>query len=277
MKAHQNEYKVINMCQVFKVSKSGYYKYKGRTTNQAKQELANSIKACFIRHKSRSGARKIHIDIAKTYNVSSATVGRYMHKLGLKAKNRSKFRYTKSKTNAYIADNLLNRDFTAKKANSKWVSDITYIKVDYKWHYLCVIIDLYSRKVIAWKLSHNMQAGLVTDTLDIALNNRNIKSKPNDLMFHSDRGSQYTSLEVKTKLNQENIVSSMSRKGNCWDNAVAESFFKSLKSELHTQPHWSFEHMQLQLFEYIDIDYNSKRYHSYLNYRTPNNFELFGL
>jgi len=274
MKLNQRQYKISAMCQALKVSKSGYCKYKSRKPNQDKADLLHSIKECFIKHKGRSGARKIHIDICKKHNVSCATVGRYMRKLNLKAKNRSKFRYSKSANPAHISANIINRDFRAAKPNSKWVSDITYIKVNYKWHYLCVIIDLYSRKVIAWNLSPHMHAYLVTSTLDKALRNRKINTKTNDLIFHSDRGSQYTSIEVKNKLIGHNIISSMSRKGNCWDNAVAESFFKSLKSELSISRSWSLEQMNVELFEYIDVDYNSKRYHSYLNYFTPNNFEL---
>jgi len=256
------------MCKALRVSKSGYYKYKNRIPNQAKLELVQTIKKCFKQHKGRSGAKKLHVDIK---SVSSATIGRYMSKLGLKAKNRSKFK-VKSAKSSYNAPNILNRQFTASKPNQKWVSDITYLRVDNTWQYLCVIIDLYSRKVIAWKLRTHMHTSLVIDTLTQALSNRTFTNLK-DLILHSDRGSQYTSLEFTHYLNSKNIIHSLSRPANCWDNAVAESFFKSLKSELLTNQTWSSQRMQQELFEYIDIDYNSKRYHSYLNYLTPNNFE----
>jgi len=273
MRTNQSKYKLINLCKAMQVSKSGYYKYIKLEPNLVKLEIQKQIEICFKEHKCRSGARKIHIDIAKTYKISSATVGRYMQNLGLKAKNRSKFKVKPVKT-SYDAPNLLNRQFTASKPNQKWVSDITYLKANNTWQYLCVIIDLYSRKVIAWQFRHNMHTSLVTDTLKQALINRKINSKMTDLMLHSDRGSQYTSLDFTTDLAKHNIKHSLSRPANCWDNAVAESFFKSLKSELLTKQPWSFERMKLELFEFIDIDYNSKRYHSYLNYNTPNNFEL---
>jgi transposase InsO family protein len=273
MKNNQSKYKLINLCKAMQVSKSGYYKYIKLEPNLVKLEIQKQVEICFKRHKYRSGAKKIHIDIAKTYKISSATVGRYMRKLGLKAKSRSKFKYKTTKSN-YDAPNLLNRQFTALKPNHKWVTDITYLKANNTWHYLCVIIDLYSRKVIAWQFRHNMQTCLVTDTLKQALINRKIDYKYTDLMLHSDRGSQYTSLDFTTDLAKHNIKHSLSRPANCWDNAVAESFFKSLKSELSTQPAWSFERMKTELFEYIDIDYNSKRYHSTINYLSPNNFEL---
>jgi transposase InsO family protein len=261
------------MCKAMQVSRSGYYKYKNHRPNPAKVELQKQIKIYFTQHKGRSGAKKIHVDIAKTYNVSAATIGRYMRKLGLKAKNRSKFRTRATEQVSHTAENLLNRQFIACKPNQKWVSDITYIWVG-KWQYLCVIIDLYSRKVIAWKFSPHMQASLVTDTLQQAVSSRKINTKmETGLLFHSDQGSQYSSNDVQKYLQHHNITQSMSRRANCWDNAVAESFFKSLKTELFTDQIWSFQRMQQELFEYIDIDYNSKRYHSTLGYKTPNHFE----
>jgi transposase InsO family protein len=269
MKTNELTYKVRNMVKAMQVSSSGYYKHKRLKPNQNKLELQNKIHICFNQHKGRSGAKKIHIDISKTNKVSIATVGRYMQKLGLKAKNRSKFKIKTEKT-CYTAKNLLNREFKADTPNQKWVSDITYLRSNQAYQYLCVIIDLYSRKVIAWKLSPHMKSSLVIHTLKQALSNR----KTDKLIFHSDQGSQYTSMEVQNYLKQNNIIQSMSRRGDCWDNAVAESFFKTLKTELINDEIWSSQRMKQELFEYIEIDYNSKRYHSYLNYQTPNNFEF---
>jgi putative transposase len=274
MKANETKYKIKNMCKAMHVSVSGYYKHKNLVSDQAKRELQEQIQTCFIKHKGRSGAKKLHAEISKTRNISIATIGRHMRKLGLKAKNRSKFK-AKIEKSSYIAENVLNREFTAQKANQKWVSDITYLRVKQSWQYLCVIIDLYSRKVISWKLSNHMESSLVTDVLEQAVSNRKINTKTKvDLLFHSDQGSQYTSTAVRCYLSQNNIRQSMSRRGNCWDNAVAESFFKTLKTELLTDEIWHSERLQQELFEYIDIDYNTKRYHSALGYTTPNNFEL---
>jgi putative transposase len=220
------------MCKALRVSKSGYYKYINRKPNEKRLELEEQIKYYFNQHKTRFGAKKLSIDINKQHKISTATIGRYMRKLGLAAKNRAKHKTNISKEFTALP-NILNREFKADKPNEKWVSDITYIWSENKWHYLCVILDLYSRKVISWKFSPHMETSLVLDTLNQAIILRNIDtSKVTGLLFHSDQGSQYTSNVLQQRLKFANIVQSMSRRGNCWDNAVAESFFKSLKAEM---------------------------------------------
>jgi len=171
------------------------------------------------------------------------------------------------------ASNLLNRQFKVSAPNQVWVSDITYIPTQEGWLYLATTLDLYSRKIVGWAMDQRMQKSLVIRALQMALHNR----RPNPLqrlMHHSDRGSQYASKLFQKLLKANDIQCSMSRKGNCWDNAVAESFFRTLKEELvHQQRYTTRDEARLSIFEYIEVFYNQLRLHSSLGYMSPNQFE----
>jgi transposase InsO family protein len=168
--------------------------------------------------------------------------------------------------------NLLDRDFTATRPGEKWVSDITYVKTQQGWLYLTVVMDLFDRKIIGWSMSSTLEAKPTAQAaLQMALGKRPVN--PNELIFHSDRGVQYACEEFRALLQRYQIIQSMSRKGNCWDNAVAENFFKIIKSELIYQlPLLNIGQTQIEIFEFIEIWYNKKRKHSRLNYLTPEQF-----
>jgi putative transposase len=172
-----------------------------------------------------------------------------------------------------LSPNLLDRDFTASRPGQKWVSDITYVRTNQGWLYLTVVLDLFDRKIIGWSMSRNMEAGnTVIAAFKMAIRNRPVN--PEELIFHSDRGVQYACGEFRNLLQSYRILQSMSRKGNCWDNAVAENFFKILKSELiYHIPNLQYDQTRIEIFEFIEIWYNKKRKHSYLNYLTPEQFE----
>lgn len=211
--------------------------------------------------------------IAKELNmqgigVSKVLVAKLMRKEHIKSIIRKRYKVTTDSSHKYpIVENVLNRAFTAKEVNQVWVSDITYINTKEGWLYLTTVIDLFDRKVIGWALSHTMQAHqTVIPAFNMAVCNSPIL-KHQSLIFHSDRGVQYACEEFVTRLNKyPNIIRSMSRKGNCWDNAVAESFFKTLKTELiYHNKYQTRQHAALSIFEYIETFYNTKRRHKQLN------------
>jgi transposase InsO family protein len=196
-----------------------------------------------------------------------------MVRQGLVPKARRKFKVTTdSDHNLPVAPNLLNREFDAQEKNQKWVSDITYLATSEGWLYLAVFIDLYSRCVVGWSMSSRMTASLVCDALTMAQFKRGM---PNGVLVHSDQGSQYCSHAFRDLLTKYGHKQSMSRKGNCWDNAVAESFFHSMKIEaIDDEPMKTREEMRQTVFEYIEVDYNRTRRHSTLGYLSPEKYEL---
>jgi putative transposase len=195
-------------------------------------------------------------------------VAALLQERGLKARNGKGFRYvprTEAMTN--VNANLLQRDFTAPAPNRKWVSDITYIKVGRAWLYLAAVMDLYSRRIIGWTLDRHMREGLILEALDMAISHREGKR---DTVIHSDRGVQYRGNEYQEALQQHGLQCSMSRKGNCWDNAVMESFFSRLKVELiYAENYKTVEEARAGIFEYIEIFYNRTRRHSANGYISP--------
>ena len=195
-----------------------------------------------------------------------------MNKNGIRAKRKRKFRNTtQSKHNHAIADNVLKRDFNTSEPNRCWVSDITYVPTEEGWLYLAAILDLYSRKVVGWAMSDRINEALTISALEMAIQHR----KPSaGLIHHSDRGSQYAAKKYRTVLNEIKAQSSMSRKGNCWDNAVAESFFHTLKTEfIHLERFVTRREAQLKIFEWIEVFYNRQRIHSTLGYLSPAQYE----
>ncbi|WP_127347817.1 IS3 family transposase [Pseudidiomarina mangrovi] len=276
---HQHQFSLKRMVNVLNVSRSGYYAWRkhGQTVNPREQrqiERDEAIKQAFIDSKERSGARRIQVDLAELdMTPDIKTIRNSMIRQGLVPKAARKFKVTTdSKHNQPVAPNLLEQDFTARAPNQKWVGDITYLFTSEGWLYLAVIIDLYSRSVVGWSMSNRMTATLVCDALKMALFRRGF---PEGIIVHSDRGSQYCSDDYRDLIKKHRLTQSMSRKGNCWDNACAESFFHSLKVEaLQDEPIMDRENMRRAVFEYIEVDYNKTRRHSAIGYLSPENFEL---
>lgn len=237
------------------------------------QQLDKRINSLFELHHGLYGYRRLHAELLdEGCCLSRERLRRRMHKLNLKAKQRRKYKHTTdSNHNKPVADNLLDRDFKMNKTNQAWVCDITYIKVNQKWLYLAIVLDLYSRKIIGWAMDIHMQSSLVCQALTMAMLHRGYPSK---VIVHSDRGSQYCSDAYQSILTAYGLTCSMSRKGNCWDNAVAEIFFHTLKTE------WIYQHKleniaqaKSMILWYIEGYYNRVRKHSYLNYLSPIQFE----
>ena len=265
------------MCKVFKISKSGFYDWQKRKPSARQlenQQITKEINRVYKASKSRYGSPKITDQLRDNgWQVSRPRVARIMRNEGIRSIVSKKYRgfTTDSKHSLPVAKNHLNREFLADRPGQKWVSDITYIPTKQGWLYLTIIMDLFDRKIIGWALSTQMTTNeTVLAAWKMAIVNRPI-TEP--LIFHSDRGVQYASHTFKDKLSQYSVTQSMSRKGNCWDNAVAENYFKILKSELvnHTQ-FQSILQAKTEVFEFIEIWYNRKRKHSYLGYKTPEQY-----
>ena len=264
------------MCRVIGISKSGFYRWMQRQRENIRpneQYLLIRIKAIYERSKRTYGSRRITWEL-KSEGVLcyKNQIVRIMRKYGIKAKTKRKFKQTTdSKHNLKIAPNLLQRNFYVAEVNKVWVGDITYIWTGEGWLYLSTVIDLCSRRVVAWSLGKRLTKELVTSSLKNAFKTRNPSI---GLIFHSDRGSQYASNEFRKVLSDNQAIPSMSRKGDCWDNAVAESFFKTIKSELI---YWfnfkTRKEAELRIFEYIEMFYNRYRLHSTINYLSPATFE----
>lgn len=260
------------MCKVLVVSRSGYYKWLKRHQQEANvhQSLDFKIEQSFERSRENYGSPRIAQDLKQLgHIVSKSTIARRMKVLKIKARRKRKYvQTTNSKHDQPIAANVLDRDFKAKRPAQKWVSDLTYFRIATRWYYLSTIIDLADRAVIGWTISDNMTAQHTTiDAFNKAIKNR----KPSKgMIFHSDRGVQYACQEFRSLLDNNHCVQSMSRKGNCWDNAVAESFFKTIKVEcIHKHEFVSKTQAYSVIFDYIDGWYNTKRIHSALNGQSP--------
>ncbi|WP_306416979.1 IS3 family transposase [Fulvivirga maritima] len=277
IKEYNHRFGVERMCKVLKVSRSGFYNWSNRRPSMRKLEnekVSAYIRTIHSNSRGRYGSPKITEELRDLgWRISRPRVARIMRNQGIRSIICRKFRgtTTQSRHNYPVAKNLLNRDFQANLPGHKWVSDITYIPTGQGWMYLTIIMDLYDRKIIGWSLSRSMAChDTIWPAWRMALINRPIT---NQLIFHSDRGVQYTTYSFSDHLKSKGIQQSMSRKGNCWDNAVAENFFKILKSELvkHTN-FYSILQAKNDLFEFIEIWYNRKRKHSYLGYKTPEQF-----
>ncbi len=252
------------MCRVFSVSRSGYYRWRGRSESRRAIEnrrLDAHIKAIFKKYKGRYASPKITDELNDMgFPVGKNRVARRMKKLGLRSNVRRKYRATTDSKHCHpVADNLLQRNFTADGPDKLWVSDITYIVTAHGWLYLTVFIDLFSRMVVGWSLSSSLSAEMVITALARGIGNRRPGA---GLIIHSDRGVQYACKAFRKVLKKHRFVQSMSRKGDCWDNAVAESFFGIIKSELIHHEHFRGPQDTLKtIFEYIEVFYNRKRKH----------------
>lgn len=267
---------VTALCKVVDVSTSAYYRWLQEPTSKRQandQRLDKAIVTIFNQHKARYGATRIYRTLKdEGWQVTEERVSRRMKVMGLASKAARKYTVTTdSDHNKYVSDNLLQQNFSARQANEKWVTDISYIPTDEGWLYLCVIIDLYSRAVIGWAMDKRMKTDLVCNALKMALFRR---SMPKGVIIHSDKGSQYCSNDFQKLLKQHSLISSMSGKGCCYDNAACESFFGTLKVELvHDESYKTRVQAKSSIFEYIEAYYNTKRKHSTINYMTPKQFE----
>jgi len=278
MLEHQHRFSVNRMGAVLRVSRSGYYHWRkhGDKPNlraQKRQARDEQIKAAFDMSKERYGATRIQVELASSgESAALKTIADSMYRQRLVPKAARKFKVTTDSNHSLpVAPNLLARDFTASAPNQKWVGDITYLMTSEGWLYLAVIIDLYSRSVVGWSMGERMTSSLVCDALTMALFRRGF---PKDVILHSDRGSQYCSHAYREMADKYQLKMSMSRKGNCWDNACAESFFHSLKVEaIQYEPIMTKKEMRQNIFEYIEVDYNRVRRHSAMGYLSPENYE----
>ena len=273
---HETQHTIALMCRVLTVSRSGYYDWRGRAPSnraQATVHLATAVRRVFAEHKGRAGAPRVTKQLrAEGRTVGKHAVARVMRSERLRAKAAKKYKATTNSNHSLpVAPNLLEQDFTAVVPNRKWVSDITYIWTEAGWLYLAVVLDLYSRLVVGWAMAERMTASLVCEALTLALWRRKM---PTGVIVHSDRGSQYCSADYQRLLSTHQLACSMSKRGDCYDNAAMESWNHSLKVEaIHGERFTTREAAKAQVFEYIEVYYNRKRLHSTLGYLSPEVFE----
>ena len=275
--AESKQYPVEFMCTQLEVSVSGYYAWRKRPVPErvrSDEALVRLIGMIFKRLKGNPGVRRVHAELASLgHRVARKRVWRLMKQLGLQGRHPRAWKKTTIHGDKPVpAPDLIGRDFSAAKANQRWCGDITYIKSWQGWVYLATVIDLHSRKVVGWAVADHMHTELVTEALKMALAHRRPKGK---VIFHSDRGTQYTSKEFARFCKDNHIRRSLGRTGICYDNAVAESFFASYKKELiHTRPWPDLKSVKKATFEWIEMYYNRARRHSTLGYLTPHEYEL---
>jgi len=275
---HKKTWPIDLMCRVLGVSRQGYYHYRRNTeaklADSEHQEMLEWIEDIAIASHYSYGRRRME----KAMNVLGFPISRtktvnLMKEAGIQVRHKKKFKVTTNSNHKLpLFENLLERQFDVAQPNQVFASDISYVWTQEGWLYLAVVIDLYSRKVVGWSMSSRMTAQLVCDALMMAIWLRRPKA---GLIHHSDRGSQYASKAFRRLLKAHGIKGSMSRKGDCWDNAVVESFFGSLKQErVHWRHYQTRYEAQQDILDYISMFYNSYRLHSYLDYRSPNQYEM---
>ncbi len=273
---HKGTHPVTLLCQTLRVSTQGYYRWHKREPSLRRRSDAALLERIRLVHQSSRrtyGSPRVHRELREQGVLCSRKrVARLMGLHGIRAKTVRRFRVTTNSAHALpVAPNLLNRQFTVKSPNQSWVTDITYVPTREGWLYLCVYLDLFSRRVVGWAMSERMTAELVSSALCMAVQQRRPEA---GLLVHSDRGSQYASEFYQRQLRNHHFVCSMSRKGNCWDNAPAESFFHTLKGELtHHANYRTRTQARTELFEFIEVFYNRTRRHSTLLYQSPLLFE----
>lgn len=273
---HRSSFAVEKMCRALKISKSGYYSWRTRpksTRDLSNEKLDHHIRTIYKQNKGRYGSPRIFRELKDMHIACSENrVADRMRKNNIKAKSKKRFKVTThSKHKHPIAENLLVQDFTAERPNQIWASDITYLWTREGWLYLAVVLDLFSRRIVGWAMSHHLGQNLVLNAFQQALWRR--KPGPG-VLFHSDQGVQYACKAFCNLLKQHNFIQSMSGKGNCYDNAVVESFFHTLKTELvYFETYDKREDAKNSVFEYIETYYNLTRLHSTLDYSSPVKFE----
>jgi len=279
IEAHKDRFQTSLMCRVLKVSRSGFHAWQDRPLSQHAQDdqrLAEQIAEIHQGNRKVYGSPRVYAVLReKGVRCGRKRVERLMREKGLAAKQRRRgVRTTDSAHGRPIAQNILNRQFGVQEitaSNRVWTSDITYVETAQGWLYLAAVEDLFSRRVVGWSFSDSLEQGLVTKALQMALKGR--KPDPG-LLHHSDRGSQYAGGAYQELLAGEQMICSMSRRGNCWDNAPMESFFATLKTELiHQRRFKTRENAKAAIFEYIEVFYNRQRRHSALGYLSPAEYE----
>ena len=277
IRRHAGQFSVRQMCDVLGVSASGYYDARDRpksATALRRDALAERIRTIHAAKKGRYGSPRMHaelVDERETWCINA--VAKAMKSLGIQAISHRKFRVSTTDSNHEfpVADNVLDRNFTATKPNEVWLADMTYIPTAEGFLYLSIVEDLFSRRVVGWSMSESMESRGVVDALHMAIQ---LRCPEAGLIAHSDRGSQYASEHYQRQLAKHGIRCSMSRRGNCWDNAPMESFFASVKKELvHHEKYQTMAEARSSLFEYIEVFYNRERRHSSLGYVAPAKFE----
>jgi len=272
MYVHRTEFRTETMSRVLEVSRSGYYHWRSHQSSFSSQKNAPLV----------TTIREIHRDSKGTYGVRRVTaqlrrqgilcnrkrVAKIMQDNQIQAKTKRRFkRTTHASTTRKASENLVQQNFVAERINQLWTSDMTYIGTREGWLYLAVILDVFGRRIVGYGMSRRLTAELVTTALQSALTQRTVNG---GMIFHSDRGSQYASADVREILTNNNITQSMSSSGNCYDNAITETFFHTLKTEMvHRERFDTRDEARRKIFEYIEVFYNRQRLHSSLGYRTP--------
>lgn len=269
----------MRLTEMLHVSRSGYYAWTGRVnrvskSRQRREKLLKKIHDAHLQSRRLYGSPRVHRKLlAQGEKVCENTVARLMKQQQLRSRIKKKFRIktTDSKHRHQIAANLLDRKFQQETPDKVWASDITYVPTDQGWLYLAAVIDLCSRRIVGWAMADHLQSRLAIEAVEMAISRRGPQA---GLVHHSDRGVQYACGDYRDRLEQNRMTCSMSRKGNCYDNAVMESFFATLKNELIYQEHYA-DHQQAKasIFEYIEVFYNRQRAHSSLGYLSPEQFE----
>jgi len=267
---------LVCLCSTLNVSRSGYYYWKGRVPSHRQQYNDHLLKEINVVHEEvmgTYGSPRMHVELlARGFELSRGRVERIMRNHGIEAKQSKRRKRTiKHREGQAPEPNILDRQFYAVKPNEKWVSDITFIETREGWLYLAIVLDLYSRAIVGWSMSQKIDGQLVQDALSMAINQR---GELNNTLVHSDQGCQYTATSYRQLLSSHGLVCSMSRKGECHDNAVAESFFQTLKNELvHDAQFLTRAVARQSIFKYIELFYNRKRRHSTINYQAPLEYE----
>jgi putative transposase len=277
IKENTQNFRLSVMCRVLSISRTSYYQWRKRLNTQRRieeEKFTELVRKHYQINKGRYGLLKLVREIRKEgFCVNKKRIYRLMKKEGIYSKTSRKFKVTtKQGKGARFSENLLEGKFQSSRANEIWTSDITYIRTKEGWLYLAVVLDIYSRKIIGWAIQQRVTSDIVLKALMMAITNR----KPDKgIIFHSDRGSQYTSELVRSRLNLYGLRQSMSGKGNCYDNAITETFFSLLKRELvYLTEFETREQARREIFEYIEIFYNRQRIHSSLDYLSPVEFEM---
>jgi len=274
--AEKATYPVRVLCRVLRVSRSGFYTWCRRpeaARRRRDRELVELVVRVFKESRRTYGSPRVHREFQSLQVLCGRRrIERLMRERGITPPRRRRFRTTTDSKHRYaVAANVLGRNFKAESPNRSWATDITYVWTREGWLYLAVVIDLFSRRVVGWAMGNDLGRALALRALGMALDGRD---PARTLVHHSDRGSQYACDDYQRILRQRGIVCSMSRKGDCWDNAVVESFFGTLKTELvHRCEFATRDEARLAIFDYIEVFYNRQRRHSYLGYRSPEEFE----
>lgn len=273
---HDKQFELTALCRVLNVSLSGYRAWKGGGSSECKRltdtQMLALIRSIHGEFKGAYGSPRMVRELrARGFGACKARVERLMHEHGIRARHKRRYRVTTdSRHGLPVAPNRLKREFTPAAPNQTWTSDITYLWTDEGWLYLAIVLDLFNREVVGWSLKPSMTADLATDALTMAW----FRRRPGPgVVLHSDRGSQYASSAFQAKLAAYGMNCSMSRKGNCWDNAPTESWFNSFKNErIHGVRYATHAAMKAVSFEYIEVFYNRQRQHSTLGFRSPTQY-----